>query len=90
VLTAGILFRAMVPLVPEPLPSLVGARVLLSSGRADPLVTREETERLAKLFRDAGADVALVWQSAGHELTQGDVNAARTWLEKSSILSAHR
>jgi predicted esterase len=88
VLSAGILFRAMVPLVPDPLPSLDGTRVLLSSGRMDPLVTLQEAERLAKIFRNAGADVTHVWQPAGHELTQGDVTAARTWLEKSSILSA--
>ena len=83
VLTAGILFRAMVPLVPEPLPSLPDTRVLLSNGRVDPLVSPEETERLAHLFRDAGADVTLVWQSAGHVLTQTDVTAAREWLAKS-------
>ena len=81
VLRSGILFRAMVPLVPDPPPSIDGARVLWSGGRADPLVTPQETERLASLFRDAGADVTLVWQPAGHELTQGDVAAARTWLE---------
>jgi predicted esterase len=80
VLTAGILFRAMVPLVPDPLPSLPDTRVLLSNGRVDPLVSEQETERLANLFRDAGADITLVWQSAGHVLTQTDVTAAREWL----------
>jgi predicted esterase len=80
VLTAGILFRAMVPLVPDPPPSLPATRVLLSNGRADPLVSLEETERLAALFGDAGADVTRVWQPAGHELTQGDVTAATRWL----------
>ena len=85
VLTAGILFRAMVPLVPDPLPSLPDTRVLLSNGRVDPLVSEQETERLTKLFRDAGADVTLVWQSAGHVLTQTDVTAAREWLSKSEV-----
>jgi len=80
-LTAGILFRAMVPLVPDPLPSLPRTRVLLSNGTMDPIVSADETERLAKLFRDAGADVTLVWQPAGHVLTQGDVTAARQWLK---------
>ena len=84
VLQAGVLFRAMVPLVPDPLPSLPDTRVLVSNGRVDPLVSLEETERLARLFRDAGADLTLVWQSAGHVLTQNDVTAAREWLAKRS------
>jgi predicted esterase len=79
-LTGGILIRAMVPLVPNPLPTLPRTRLLLSNGRTDPLVSLDETERLAKLFRDAGADVTLKWQPGGHELTQGDVSAARQWL----------
>jgi len=79
-LTGGILIRAMVPLVPDPLPTLPRTRLLLSNGRTDPLVSLDETERLAKLFRDAGADVTLKWQPGGHELTQGDVSAARQWL----------
>jgi predicted esterase len=29
---------------------------------------------------DAGADVTVAWQPAGHELTQSDVTAAREWL----------
>jgi phospholipase/carboxylesterase/glyoxalase family protein len=79
-LTAGILFRAMVPLVPEPRPALTGSRVLVSNGTQDPLVTAAETERLVTLFRDSGAAADLVWQDAGHQLAQGDVTAARQWL----------
>src|SRR5262249_2325528 len=80
VLTAGILLRAMVPLVPDPLPSLKSSRVLVSNGTQDALVTAAESERLVKLFRDSGADADLVWQNAGHQIAQGDVAAAREWL----------
>ena len=38
VLRAGILIRAMVPLVPEPMPSLSGTHVLISNGQRDPIV----------------------------------------------------
>src|SRR5437867_3407347 len=43
---AAVLFRAMVPLVPDPLPNLPGTPVLLSNGRLDSLVSAEETERV--------------------------------------------
>jgi phospholipase/carboxylesterase len=76
----AILFRAMVPLVPDPLPSIPGTPVLLSNGRQDPLVSAAETERLASLLRSAGADVTLVWQNAGHQLTEGDLEQARQWV----------
>jgi predicted esterase len=79
-LGGAVLFRAMVPLVPEPMPSIPGTPVLLSNGRADPLVSEAETERLAALLRDAGADVTLAWQTAGHELTSADIAQARQWL----------
>src|SRR3989454_3011218 len=84
-LTAGILIRAMVPLVPDPLPALPRTRVLVSNGTLDPIVSADESERLAKLFRETGADVTLVWQPAGHELTQGDVSAAREWRSRVKI-----
>jgi predicted esterase len=79
-LAGAILFRAMVPLVPDTLPQLAGVPVLLSNGERDPLVSPAETERLATLLRSAGADVTLAWQPAGHELTSGDVSRAREWL----------
>jgi predicted esterase len=79
-LGAAILFRAMVPLVPETLPTLRATPVLLSNGKGDPLVSAEETERLAELLRSAGAQVTVSWQNAGHELTDRDVLTAREWL----------
>jgi phospholipase/carboxylesterase len=80
VLRAGALIRAMVPIVPEPMPALSRTRVLISNGERDALVSSSETERLTGLFRAAGADVTLALQSAGHELTEADISAARTWL----------
>jgi predicted esterase len=81
-LAGAILFRAMVPLVPDPLPSIPGTPVLVSNGRTDPLVAPAETERLTELLRTAGADVTLAWQPAGHQLTEADVAQARDWLTR--------
>jgi predicted esterase len=80
VLSGAILFRAMVPLVPDPLTTRTDRHVLLSNGATDPLVTAAETDRLAALLRAAGVDVAVRLQRAGHELTQNDVTQAREWL----------
>jgi predicted esterase len=81
-LAGAILFRAMVPLVPDPMPSLPATPVLISNGRTDPLVAPAETQRLSELLRMAGADVTLAWQHAGHQLTAGDVAQARDWLTR--------
>jgi predicted esterase len=76
----AVLFRAMVPLTPETLPNIPATPVLISNGKMDPLVSVEETERLAALLRSAGADVTVSWENASHELTDRDVITAREWL----------
>jgi phospholipase/carboxylesterase/glyoxalase family protein len=78
-LAAAVLFRAMVPLEPHPLPSLPRTPVLVSNGREDPLVPSSETERLAALLDRAGAAVTVAWQPGGHALTPADVRAATAW-----------
>jgi predicted esterase len=80
-LGGAILFRAMVPLVPPALPHHHDTPVLISNGRQDPMVSVDETERLADLLRRSGAAVTVEWQSGGHELTPQDINGARRWLE---------
>jgi predicted esterase len=79
-LSGAILFRAMVPLVPENLPDLSDKRVFMSSGLRDPIATRQEAETLSGLLKRAHAVVDLQWQNSGHELTQDDVHAAKQWL----------
>jgi predicted esterase len=82
VLAGGVLLRAMVPFEPQAPPDLTGRSVLLSEGRADPLISSAQAERLATLFRDAGASVELAWQAGGHALAAGDVTVAQRWLSE--------
>lgn len=81
VLKGAVLFRAMVPLEPDPLPALSGTRVMISNGEVDPIVSREETERLARLLQRAGAGVEVHWQPAGHQLMPSDFSVAKAWLQ---------
>lgn len=83
VLRAAILFRAMVPLVPDHLPDLSSARAWIGAGDQDPIVPASEAQQLAKLLRDAGADVTIHFANASHGLTNEDVKTARDWLETS-------
>lgn len=80
VLSGAILFRPMVPLIPDPLPDLSRLPVRIAAGQDDPIVPPAESEALAKLLRTAGADVDLVWQSGGHALGRADVSTAADWL----------
>lgn len=79
-LCAAILFRAMVPLVPEKLPELSSARVWIGAGNQDPIIPTSETQRLVDLLRTAGADVTIRFVNAGHGLTNNEIETARDWL----------
>jgi predicted esterase len=81
IMHAAILLRAMVPLVPDTLPDLSSVRVWIGAGDQDPIVPGSETKRLAELLRHAGADVTIRFATAGHGLTNDDLEAARHWLE---------
>ena len=80
ILHGAVLLRAMVPLIPDKSPDLTGRQILLSSGTSDPILPIENARRLAGMFRDAGADLTFNELNAGHQLTQADVENARTWL----------
>jgi predicted esterase len=81
IMHAAILFRAMVPLIPDTLPDLSSVRVWISAGDQDPIIPGAETRRLAELLRRAGTDVTIRFLRAGHGLTNDDVRAAHHWLE---------
>jgi len=79
VLSGAMLLRTMVPLEPAVLPALGGVAVLMAEGRLDPIVPTANAERLAALLGAAGAAVTLHWEPAGHGITPGDIDAARTF-----------
>ena len=83
-ITSAVLFRAMVPLTPENKPDLAGTRVLICSGRHDPIIPVENVERLTAMLRAAGADVTLRLQDATHQLGYDEIAAAKNWLGESS------
>jgi predicted esterase len=83
VLTRAILFRAMVPLTPATLSTLTDTRVLICSGKHDPIVPVEDVERLAAMLRQAGAHVTLRFEEAGHQLVFAEIADAKNWLGES-------
>ena len=80
VLQGGILFRAMVPFIPDPLPNLSSKKILLSAGLEDPIVSRNETENLFRLFQKTNAILTLKWQPSRHNLIQEDILVAKPWI----------
>ncbi len=80
ILFGTILFRPMIPLVPDTLPNLSTKNILITAGLHDPLISRHQTEDLFVLLKKVGANVSIQWQNSGHELTQKDVKTAREWV----------
>jgi predicted esterase len=80
VMPAAILFRAMVPLVPNKLPELSSVHVWIGAGDQDSIIPPSEAQGLVELLRRAGADVTIRFFNAGHGLTNDDLEAARHWL----------
>jgi predicted esterase len=80
VLGGALLFRAMVPLVPDPLPALGGVAVQINAGTADPIVTQSQSEELGSLLLRAGAAVTIDWIEAGHRLTREDLEIGQRFL----------
>jgi predicted esterase len=79
-LGGALLFRPMVPLVPDPIPALGGVPVQINAGTADPIVTPAQSEALGSLLLRAGAAVAIDWIEAGHRLTQEDLEIGQRFL----------
>ncbi len=81
VMSSAVLFRAMIPFMPERVPNLSAKDIFLGSGENDRIVPREQTETLFRLFEEAGANIVLHWQkNSGHELGYDEISAAREWL----------
>jgi phospholipase/carboxylesterase len=81
-LRAAILFKAMVPFEPEVTPDLSGMPVFMAAGRMDRMIPQDNTQRLADILTEAGAEVDLRWRNVGHPLTYEEVGEAKQWLAR--------
>jgi phospholipase/carboxylesterase len=79
-LRAAVLFKAMVPFEPDETPDLSGMPVFMTAGRYDRMIPPDNTQRLADILVEAGADVDLRWHDTGHPLTYDEVAQAKEWL----------
>ncbi len=80
-LGGAVLLRPMVVLdQPAPPGFLTGKRILIASGRADPIVPTDHPPRLAALLKAGGADVSVRFFAAGHNLTADDLTVSQDFL----------
>jgi len=84
-LAAAVLFRPMVPFVPELVRDFSHIPVFIGAGRLDPVVPSGQVEELGTIFESGGADVTISWRQAGHELGEDDIHVAKTWLSKEKL-----
>ncbi len=78
----AILFRAMVPFIPNSPIDLSDKNVLLSAGMFDPIVSESQTQSLFDILEKSRANATLKWQQSGHNLTELDILDAKEWLSK--------
>ncbi len=80
VLRDAVLLRAMVPFVPETLTDLSGTRIWIGGGKQDTIIPPGDTQRLADLLEEAGAQVTAHFAEAGHSLTNTELVLVQRWL----------
>lgn len=79
----AMLFAPMYPVEIEAGPDLSDAKILLSMGENDPIVPKEESDRVIKIFKSRGAKVDQVWVNS-HEINEKNLIAAKQWLNNLS------
>jgi len=82
VLRGAVLLSPMVPFELDTLPDLRGTSIFIGAGRNDHIAPAAQAEQLADMFRRSGADVTLHWDSGGHAISKGELDAARVWIGK--------
>lgn len=81
--SSAVLFRAMVPFVPQNSPDMSMHAVFLASGLTDRIIPGDSGRKLAAMFEDYGATVEMFLHRGGHELGEDDIQAAKNWLRPS-------
>ncbi|GGB58839.1 carboxylesterase [Lentibacillus populi] len=78
-LQGAILHHPMVPRRGIDLPDLTGRNIFIAAGMNDPICSSDESKELYKLLEQANANATIYWGNKGHQLTNGEVEAAATW-----------
>src|SRR3954447_3681416 len=82
VIAGAVLFRPMIPIIPNNLPDLSEKKIVILSGQYDPIVSKKQAEDLFSLLKKTDTKVTIQWQESGHEITQDDVQIAKKWLSE--------
>lgn len=82
VLARAVLLRAMIPFAPETLPDLSGTRIWIGGGQQDTIILPGDTQQLADLLEQAGAQVTAHFTHAGHGLTNIELVLVQRWLAR--------
>jgi phospholipase/carboxylesterase len=82
VIAGAVLFRPMIPIIPNNLPNLSEKKIVILSGQYDPIVSKKQAEDLFSLLKKTDTKVTIQWQESGHEITQDDVQIAKKWLSE--------
>lgn len=76
----AVLMHPLIPWTPADAPGLAGRQVLMTAGRRDPMAPAAKTQALADYFEAQGAVTELIWHEGGHEVAQGELDAAKRFL----------
>lgn len=81
VLKGAILHHPMVPRRGITLPEQTDTKVFIAAGSNDPICSPQESEELMEILTSAGAEVEILWEHFGHQLTRSEVDAAASWFQ---------
>lgn len=74
------LFHPMMPFKQFNIPSLETLNIFIGAGKNDPMVSQEETLKLAQTYLEQGANVETFWVTSGHTLSPLEITEARKHL----------
>lgn len=84
-LAAAVLFRAVMPLVPNLIRDFSHLSVFIGAARPVSRIPSGPPEELAAIFESGGADVTISWRQSGQELGEDEIRAAKHWLAREDI-----
>jgi len=73
----SVLMHPLIPFEPSVKGSLAGKQALVTAGRRDPICPADLTASLVANLQKDGAETILEWHDGGHEIREGEIDAAR-------------